>query len=299
MEKILKLLFFIVFLASNSIYAQNQTDSGKIGKKFQAKAPSTVHFGKEAFVKTNATTIRWLGMAGFLVNSRGQNFMIDPLLEGYDLPLLMDFPIKPNEVPKLDAVFATHSDNDHYSVATCKNMSAVTKEFHSTIFVDSLMRNDGLNSFGHYIGDEFQVGNIKVKLTLADHDWQNNFPKPSQRYYSPGDACGFWFYTPDGSIWAPGDSRFMQEQLHMPTPDLILFDYSEDADFHSGLEGAVKIANAYPNTPLLLGHWGFVDAPDFSPFNGDPERLKSRVVNPERIVVLAPGQPYQLKKLKK
>jgi hypothetical protein len=91
----------------------------------------------------------------------------------------------------------------------------------------------------------------------------------------------------------------MQEQLHMPTPDLILFDYSEDADFHSGLEGAVKIANAYPNTPLLLGHWGFVDAPDFSPFNGDPERLKSRVVNPERIVVLAPGQPYQLKKLKK
>jgi len=62
---------------------------------------------------------------------------------------------------------------------------------------------------------------------------------------------------------------------------------------------AVKIANAYPNTPLILGHWGFVDAPDFSPFNGDPEHLKKLVVNPERIIVLAPGQPYQLKRLKK
>ena len=85
----------------------------------------------------------------------------------------------------------------------------------------------------------------------------------------------------------------------MPTPDAILFDYSEDAAFHSGLEGAVKIANAYPNTPLILGHWGFVDAPDFIPFNGDPERLKSRVVKPERIIVLAPGQPFTLKRIKK
>lgn len=238
-------------------------------------------------------------MAGFLVNSRGTNFMIDPLLEGYDMPLLMDFPIKPKSVPQIDAVFVTHSDNDHYSVESCKDMSANVKEFHSTIYVDSLMRNDGLKSYGHYIGESFKVGKVGVQMTLADHAWQNNFPKPGQRYYSPGDACGFWFTTPDGTIWAPGDSRFMEEQLHMPIPDLILFDYSEDAAFHSGLEGAVKIANAYPNTPLLLGHWGFVDAPDFIPFNGDPEKLKKLVKNPERIIVLAPGQPYVLKKLKK
>jgi L-ascorbate metabolism protein UlaG (beta-lactamase superfamily) len=238
-------------------------------------------------------------MAGFLINSRGTTFMIDPLLEGYDMPLLRDFPIKPKEVPRLDAVFATHSDNDHYSVETFKDLAPVTKEFHSTVYVDSLMKNEGLNSFGHFIGDTFHVGAVSVRLTLADHAWQNNFPKPGQRYFEPGDACGFWFNTPDGSIWAPGDSRFMQEQLHMPRPDAILFDYSEDAAFHSGLEGAVKIANAYPHTPLILGHWGFVDAPDFIPFNGDPKKLADRVVNPERIIVLAPGEPFTLKRLKK
>jgi len=293
-------LLLAILVFSEKVQAQSTNDStGKKEKKYQAKAPPTEPFGKEAFATSNTTTIRWLGMAGFLVNSRGTTFMIDPLLEGYDMNLLMDFPIKAKDVPHLDAVFATHSDNDHYSVATFRDLAPVTKEFHSTIYVDSLMMNDGLTAFGHYIGDTFHVGKISVRLTLADHAWQNNFPKPGQRYYEPGDACGFWFNTPDGSIWAPGDSRFMQEQLHMPTPDAILFDYSEDAAFHSGLEGAVKIANAYPNTPLILGHWGFVDAPDFSPFNGDPDHLKKLVVNPERILVLAPGQSFTLKRLKK
>jgi L-ascorbate metabolism protein UlaG (beta-lactamase superfamily) len=292
----------LLAISSFSFHVQGQSapDSTrtKKEKKYQATAPPTQPFGKEAFEKANNTTVSWLGMAGFLVNSRGTTFMIDPLLEGYDMPLLMDFPIKQENVPHLDAVFATHSDNDHYSVETFKDLAAVTKEFHSTVYVDSLMKNDKLHSSGHFIGDTFRVGNVSVRLTLADHAWQNTFPRPGQRYYEPGDACGFWFNTPDGSIWAPGDSRFMQEQLHMPAPDAILFDYSEDAAFHSGLEGAVKIANAYPNTPIILGHWGFVDAPDFSPFNGNPRNLKDRVVNPGRIYVLAPGEPFTLKRFK-
>ena len=295
------LLLSVISFSTSVLRAQSTTDSTQKTKvkKLQAKAPLTQPFRAEAFRASDNTTIRWLGMAGFLVNSRGTTLMIDPLLQGYDMPLLMEFPIKPKAVPRLDAIFATHSDNDHYSVETFKDLAPVTKEYHSTVYVDSLMKNEGLHSFGHFIGDTFRVGKVSVRLTLADHAWQNDFPKPGQRYYKPGDACGLWFNTPDGSIWAPGDSRFMQEQLHMPTPDAILFYYSEDALYHSGLEGAVKIANAYPNTPLILGHWGFVDAPDFSPFNGDPNNLASRVVNRERIIVLAPGQPFTLKRLKK
>jgi L-ascorbate metabolism protein UlaG (beta-lactamase superfamily) len=294
------LTIFTAFFATISSDAQTVSDSTKsTQKKYQVKAPPTQPFGPEVFTPSNKTVIRWLGMAGFFVNSRGTTFMIDPLLEGYDMKLLMDFPIKPKSVPHLDAVLATHSDNDHYSVETFHDLAAVTKEFHSTVYVDSLMKNESLNSFGHYIGDVFHFGKVTCRLTLADHDWQNDFPKPSQRYYSPGDACGFWFNTPDGSIWAPGDSKFMQEQVHMPTPDAILLDYSEDAVYHSGLEGSIKIANAYPNTPILLGHWGFVDAPDFAPFNGDPKHLKDKVINPERIKVLAPGEPFVLKSLKK
>jgi hypothetical protein len=35
-------------------------------------------------------------------------------------------------------------------------------------------------------------------------------------------------------------------------------------------------------------------APDFPPFNGDPQTLHGLVDNPHRIHVLAPGQPYHL-----
>ena len=57
------------------------------------------------------------------------------------------------------------------------------------------------------------------------------------------------------------------------------------------------MANTYPKTPLLLHHWGCVDAPDFAPFNADPASLPGLVENPERIVVLAPGEPYELHRL--
>ena len=72
-----------------------------------------------------------------------------------------------------------------------------------------------------------------------------------------------------------------------------MFDFS-DSEWHFGLDGAVPMANAYPDTPLLLHHWGSVDAPDFPPFNGDPESLPRLVINPGRIHVLAPGEPFEL-----
>lgn len=263
-------------------------------EKWQAKAPATQPFGSEAFDKSNNTTLRWLGMAGFLINSHGSTIMIDPLLGGFDMPILIDFPIKSDSVPKLDGVLITHSDNDHYSVPTNLELKNVTEKFHSTIYVDSLMSNrDGLPSVGHEIGETFEIGNFKIKVTPVDHSWQNAYPDASDRVFKDEDSCGFWIETPDGTIWATGDSRLMPEHLNMPTPDAILFDFS-DSEWHFTLVGAVKLANAYPQSKLLLHHWGSVDAPDFPPFNANPEDLYDLVDNPERVVVLAPGEPYIL-----
>lgn len=46
-----------------------------------------------------------------------------------------------------------------------------------------------------------------------------------------------------------------------------------------------------------LFHWGCVDAPDFTPFNGNPESPTDQVENPQRIHVLAPGEPFPLHQL--
>jgi hypothetical protein len=66
--------------------------------------------------------------------------------------------------------------------------------------------------------------------------------------------------------------------------------------WHFRLDGAIEMANAYPQTPLLY-HWGCVDAPDFPPFNADPDSLADRVENPERAELLAPGEPFVLRRL--
>jgi len=263
----------------------------------QAKAPHAQPFGAEAFEASETTVLRWLGMAGFLLNSHGTTVMIDPLLRGFDMPLLVELPIESSQVPRLDAALVTHSDNDHYSVATCQDLSAVTGAYHSTHYVASLMTDADLPAHGHGVGERFRIGSVDVEVTPADHAWQNDSPKHRTRFFGPEDACGFWIETPDGSIWAPGDSRLIPgHHLTMPTPDALLFDFS-DNEWHFGLAGAVRIANAYPFTPLLLHHWGSVDAPDFSPFNGDPEVVTALVTNPARVHVLAPGEPWVLSRI--
>jgi L-ascorbate metabolism protein UlaG (beta-lactamase superfamily) len=118
------------------------------------------------------------------------------------------------------------------------------------------------------------------------------------RHFDDSDACGFRFETTDGTIWAPGDTRLMDVHLHQPTPDALFMDLSEDK-WPFTLAGAAKLANAYPKTPILLSHWGTIDAPNFPPFNGDPSKLRALLVNPERMQILAPGQPYILRRLKK
>ena len=93
----------------------------------------------------------------------------------------------------------------------------------------------------------------------------------------------------------PGDSQLLEEHLHMPDPDVILFDFA-DNEWHITLDGAIKLANTYPNADLICIHWGSVDAPTMTPFNGNPEDLVERVINPERIRVLAPGEVFVIEK---
>lgn len=265
----------------------------------QVKAPNTKPIGKEAFEKQEGTDIRWLGNAGALINSRGTTVMIDPVLSGFDMPLLIDMPITEEEVPSLDAILLTHSDNDHYSRATCKQLKEKVKQFHGPYYVANLLKEElDIDGIGHDIYEKFPLGEMEVTLTPADHAWQNESPKHHTRDFKMEDYCGFWLDTPDGSIWAVGDSRLMEEQLHRPTPDAILMDIS-DSKWHIGLEGVQKMALAYPHTPLIVWHWGSVDAPEWKEFNGDPEVVKKLIVNPERVIVLAPGESFKLIRINK
>lgn len=247
------------------------------------------------FEDIDHTEVRWLGGGGILLNCRGTIVMIDPVLEGFNMPLLFDPPISADKVPRLDGILITHIDNDHFSVDTIKHVSSVCKSYHAPHYVAQVMNEKGIKGTGHDIDEKFTIGQIQFKLTPAWHNWQNDSPEFQFREWKREDYCGYWIETPDGNIWLPGDSRLLQEHLEMPQPDLILFDFS-DNDWHIGLEGAIKLANTYPKADLICIHWGTVDSPEFTPFNADPEVLMKKVTSPERVYPLAAGECYTLHK---
>ena len=259
--------------------------------KGQAMPTGLQKMDASAFSAREDTTVRWLGSAGIFINSRGVTMMLDPVLEGFDMPMLFESPILPPEVPSLDAMLITHIDNDHFSRSTCKDLLGVCKSYHAPKYVAEEMVKEGIPGTGHDIHESFFVGDVKVTLTPADHDWQNDIPAFQFRHWKKEDYCGFWIETKDGIIWTPGDSRLLEEQLNMPEPDVILFDFSDNV-YHITLAGAVKLANTYPKAELICIHWGSVDSPERNTFNGNPEELLSLVENPERVHALEPGEVF-------
>lgn len=266
-----------------------------LNEKGQAIPDATIPITAKDFEKIDNTAIYWMGNASIFINSRGTNIMIDPLLEGFDMNLLIDMPILPKDIPTLDALLITHDDNDHFSKPTCHDVEKVCKEYHAPQFVAGLIRNENLNGIGHDIGETFSVGEMKIKLTPAEHNWKNFSEKHHWRDYKLEDYCGFWIETLDGKIWLPGDSKLLKEHLEIPEPDVILMDFADNS-WHITFEGAVKMANTYPDADLICIHWGSVDAPQMNTFNGNPEKFANAVENPERVHALVPGEKFILPK---
>ena len=158
---------------------------------YQAAAPAPVPIAAEAFGESDHTTVYWLGNGGALINSRGTCLMIDPLLEGFDMPLLREAPIIPEQVGHLDAVLITHCDNDHLSRITCRKLAADCDHFHGPHYVAELLREEGIKAEGHDIRDSFSAGPVRITLTPADHAWQNESKKHATRLFHREDYCGY------------------------------------------------------------------------------------------------------------
>ena len=262
-------------------------------EKGQALAPKTIQMDLNDFKNNNSLDVYWLGGGGAMINDHGTVIMIDPLLEGFDMPLLREAPMKIKEVGHVDGILITHIDNDHFSRVTCSGLKDRCDSYHAPHYVASVMKEElDIDGIGHDINESFKINDLEIKLTPAKHNWQNGSKKYSYREWKEEDYCGYYITCNGKTIWMPGDSKLLEEQLNMPTPDVILFDFA-DNDWHITLEGAIKLANAHPTSKLICIHWGCVDAPTMSPFNANPENLD--IVNKERILVLAPGQKYTVK----
>lgn len=259
----------------------------------QAKA-GYMKMDRNVFNKIDDTRIYWICNGGVLINSRGTCILIDPLLEGFDMPLLVNPPLSIDTITHIDATLVTHCDNDHFSKITNKKIQDRCDSYHTTKYVATLFKEEGIKAEGHDIHNSFKINDIKITLTPADHAWQNEREKYSSlRTYKDEDFCGFMIETLDGIIWMPGDSRLLPEQLTYVMPDVILLDIS-DSKWHIGHQNLSVLANTYSKSTLIPIHWGCVES-SMPEFNGDPNDILKLIENPSRLQILALGEPFEIK----
>ena len=179
-------------------------------------APATKNIDASAFDKTDATEIRWLAGTGFMINARGTVIMLDPLLISSNdnpmtcevgLEMVLDFPIKAQDVPKLDILLYTHSDDDHLGGETALILGKLNPRIigPSPVF-EKLVRTgveSNLIEICRY-GDKIIIDSIEIDVLKADHPWQLQDPERHGKPFRLSDACGYRIKTPDGTILFTG-----------------------------------------------------------------------------------------------
>ena len=93
-------------------------------EKGQAVANPSVPVTEDAFLPIKNTTVRWLGSAGSMINTRGTIILIDPVLEGFDMPLIYEVPLAPKDVRKVDGYLVTHKKKNTVSASGKKKITA-------------------------------------------------------------------------------------------------------------------------------------------------------------------------------
>ena len=265
-------------------------------------AKSTVPLIGDAFQKINRTAIYWLAGAGFLINARGTLAMIDPLLKttpGHPelcetgAVLKVNYPIDADDVPKLDAVLYTHSDDDHLAELTAKSLSHLNPKLIGPppVFEKlARMRIDVDLLISCRSKEELHFQNMRIEVFPADHPWQLQDPLRLGKPFREGDAVGFIIETPDVLCFFPGDTRLMEEHLYMKGIQFLALDVSL-CTYHINPQGARNLANILKDAYLMPYHYGTFDLPDVPAFCGDPATVLDEVTNGyQRAIITAPGQ---------
>lgn len=267
----------------------------------QYRAKDTVMMDSMCFADNGDTCVYWLGGAGVMLNTHGTVLLIDPVLglkgtEPYTselnaLPLLDLPPILAEDIPRANGILYTHIDEDHMGRDTVRALNQKGFHFYGTPFTCDFLRTQSVPEERLHrcrVGGAVQIGSCDIHLTPCLHSWQLDHPEMDW-HYKYGDCCGFRITSCDGTIWIPGDSRLLKEHLEMGHVDLLFFDVSEDA-WHFGLEGAVKLFNAYPEARKVLYHCGTFCAPEQACHNGDPNKILPRLESPGTLLICAPGE---------
>jgi L-ascorbate metabolism protein UlaG (beta-lactamase superfamily) len=265
----------------------------------------TAPITKQAFEQIDYTLFYWLAAGGILLNVHGQIIFIDPTLKmnhetktcETGLKMKLPYPIDSVDVPKVNHVFYTHSDDEHMGELTARDLASKKAIMwgpppvfyklmkYSVPFAQSRMCR---------AGDKEILDNITVEVIPADHPWQLMNPEKYGKPFRAEDCVGYIINTPDGRFLFPGDTRLMEEHLAIDNIQVLALDVSIDK-YHLGPEGAILLANSLPEALIVPIHYGTYE-PTMPGYIDKLEEVIPEINNSiKRMRTLSPGQPLRIK----
>jgi L-ascorbate metabolism protein UlaG (beta-lactamase superfamily) len=215
--------------------------------------------------------ITWLGHSGVKIKG-SKTIFIDPFLTGNPVAT-----IAPEDITEADILVVTHDHGDHISDAfsICKNTNATLVTIHE-IAVEA--EDEGITAEGMNIGGTVEVSGIKVHMVQALHS------------AGKGDPTGVVIELDGKSIYHAGDTgltydmKLIGEFFH---PDLSFIPIGDR--YTMGVNSASKAVEFTGTKKVIPIHYN-----TFPLVEADPEEFKRKVGDRAEVIVLNPGETYNL-----
>jgi len=215
--------------------------------------------------------ITWLGHSAIKIEGSKIVF-IDPFLAGNPTA-----PIKPEEIDKADIVVVTHYHSDHLGDAfsICKKTGATLVSIHE-VAVEA--EKEGIKAEGMNIGGTVEVNGVKIHMVIAWHSAEK------------GNATGVVVEMDGKKIYHAGDTGLTYDMKLIGEffePDLSFLPIGDR--YTMGIPSAVKAVELIKSKVVIPIHYN-----TFPIIQTNPEEFKARVGNKAEVVILKPGESYNL-----
>jgi L-ascorbate metabolism protein UlaG (beta-lactamase superfamily) len=215
--------------------------------------------------------ITFLGHAAVLIEG-SKTVLVDPFLTGNPVAS-----ITPDDVKKCDLVIVTHDHGDHLGDAfdICKKTGAVLVSVHELAVT---AESSGIKAEGMNVGGTIDAAGVTIHMTTAQHSSEH------------GHQVGVVLELDGHSLYHAGDTGLFSDMKligEFLKPELAFLPIGDR--YTMGERSAAKAVEFLGVSKVIPIHYG-----TFPILTGDPQRFADLTEGKAEVVVLKPGESYDL-----